>query len=93
MVNPYETTMDQKLRRLDKEPFSEVIRKTIRKFANGLKIKENLPPIRRINYIQRLRKVAKWTPDNFLDPGERILKRSLRTLQVMITLTGRDTPT
>ena len=80
MVNPYETTMEQELRRLEKEPYSEVIKKTIRKFANGLKIKENLPPIRRINYIQRLRKVAEWIPDNFLNPRKEDIEEVLGNL-------------
>ena len=80
MVNPYETTMEQELRRLEKEPYSEVIKKTIRKFANDLKIKENLSPIRRINYIQRLRKVAEWIPDNFLNPRKEDIEEVLENL-------------
>ena len=80
MVNPYEITMEKELKRLENEPFNEAIKTTIRKFVSDLKIKQNLSPIRRMNYIQRLRKVAEWIPDNFLDPREEDIEKVLENL-------------
>ena len=68
MVTPYKDTLGDELRRLENEPFNKEIKDTIKKFVNDLKIKENISEIRRINYVQRLRKVAEWIPDGFLRP-------------------------
>jgi len=68
MVTPYRNTLGDELKRLENEPFNREIKDTIKKFVNDLKIKENISEIRRINYIQRLRKVAEWIPDGFLRP-------------------------
>jgi site-specific recombinase XerD len=80
MVKPYNYTIEDELIRLENEPFNEKIKGEIRKFVNDLKIKENISEIRRINYIQRLRKVAEWIPDSFLDPGEKDIETVLEHL-------------
>jgi site-specific recombinase XerD len=53
---------------LDKEPYNRKNKELIRKFLNYLQIKENISEIRRINYAQRLRVVARWIPDKFVNP-------------------------
>jgi len=58
VTTPYENTMGDELRRLKNEPFNGEIKTTIKKLINDLKIKENISEIRRINYVQRLRKIA-----------------------------------
>jgi len=80
MVTPYKDTLEHELKRLENEPFNGEIKATIKKFVNDLRIKENISEIRRINYIQRLRKVASWIPDNFLDPTEESMEEVLRRL-------------
>ena len=80
MMTPYENTMGDELRRLENEPFNGEIKTTIKKFVNDLKIKENISEIRRINYVQRLRKIASWIPDSFLDPTEESMDEVLKQL-------------
>jgi integrase/recombinase XerD len=80
MVTPYKITLGDELRRLENEPFNKEIKDTIKKFVNDLKIKENISEIRRINYIQRLRKIASWIPDSFLDPTEESMNEVLKQL-------------
>jgi integrase/recombinase XerD len=80
MTTPYENTMGDELRRLENEPFNGEIKTTIKKFVNDLKIKENISEIRRINYVQRLRKIASWIPDSFLDPTEESMDEVLKQL-------------
>jgi len=80
MVTPYKITLGDELRRLENEPFNKEIKDTIKKFVNDLKIKENISEIRRINYIQRLRKIASWIPDSFLEPAEESMNEVLKQL-------------
>jgi integrase/recombinase XerD len=80
MVTPYKDTLGDELRRLENEPFNGEIKATIKKFVNDLKIKENISEIRRINYVQRLRKIASWIPDSFLDPTEESMDEVLKQL-------------
>jgi len=80
MVTPYKDTLGDELRRLENEPFNKEIKDTIKKFVNDLKIKENISEIRRINYVQRLRKIASWIPDGFLDPTEESMDEVLKQL-------------
>jgi len=80
MVTPYKITLGDELRRLENEPFNKEIKDTIKKFVNDLKIKENISEIRRINYIQRLRKIASWIPDSFLEPTEESMNEVLKQL-------------
>jgi integrase/recombinase XerD len=80
MVTPYKDTLGDELRRLENEPFNKEIKDTIKKFVNDLKIKENISEIRRINYVQRLRKIASWIPDSFLDPTEESMDEVLKQL-------------
>ena len=80
MVTPYKITLGDELRRLENEPFNKEIKDTIKKFVNDLRIRENISEIRRINYIQRLRKIASWIPDSFLEPTEESMNEVLRQL-------------
>ncbi|MCL5873818.1 MAG: tyrosine-type recombinase/integrase [Candidatus Thermoplasmatota archaeon] len=73
-------TIDYELKMLDKEPYNEKIKTLIKKFVNELKIKENISEIRRINYVQRLRVVARWIPDKFLRPDKEAMERVLEKL-------------
>ena len=80
MVTPYKITLGDELKRLENEPFNKEIKDTIKKFVNDLRIRENISEIRRINYIQRLRKIASWIPDSFLEPTEESMNEVLRQL-------------
>ena len=80
MVTPYKITLEDELKRLENEPFNKEIKNTIKKFVNDLRIRENISEIRRINYIQRLRKIASWIPDSFLEPTEESMNEVLRQL-------------
>jgi len=80
MITPYKDTLGDELRRLENEPFNKEIKDTIKKFVNDLRIKENISEIRRIGYVQRLRKIASWIPDSFLDPTEESMDEVLKQL-------------
>jgi len=80
MVTPYKITLGDELRRLENEPFNKEIKDAIKKFVNDLRIRENISEIRRINYIQRLRKIASWIPDSFLEPTEESMNEVLKQL-------------
>ena len=65
---------------LDKEPYNRKNKELIRKFLNYLQIKENISEIGRINYAQRLRVVARWMPDKFVNPDSEAMDRVLDKL-------------
>lgn len=72
--------IDYELKQLEREPYDEKIKETIRKFVNELKIKESISEIRRINYVQRLRVVARWIPTKFLKPDKKAMEKGLEKL-------------
>ncbi|MEM0050647.1 MAG: tyrosine-type recombinase/integrase [Candidatus Bathyarchaeia archaeon] len=80
MVNLSKTGLDYELKMLDKEPYSKKNKDVIKKFLNDLLIKENISEIRRINYCQRLRVVARWIPDKFLNPDKEAIDTVLSKL-------------
>ncbi|MEM3534121.1 MAG: tyrosine-type recombinase/integrase, partial [Thermoplasmatales archaeon] len=80
MVNLNKTGLDYELKLLDREPYSKKNKDVIRKFLNDLLIKENISEIRRINYCQRLRIVARWIPDKFLNPDKEAMEVVLSKL-------------
>ncbi len=69
----------QEYNALKKENISDKIKQTILEFIDDLTI-EGIYEIRRKNYIQRLRVVARWVPDTFLDPGRDNLKKIILKL-------------
>lgn len=70
MSNQGRFTLEYELGMLDKEPYSKEIKDLIRKFENQMNIREHLSQVRRMNYVQRLRVVARWIPDKFLEPDK-----------------------
>ncbi len=58
---------------LEKENIPEKDKKKITDFIDDLAL-EGISEIRRKNYIQRLRIVARWIPDNFSSPGREDLR-------------------
>ncbi|MGC8547343.1 MAG: tyrosine-type recombinase/integrase, partial [Thermoplasmata archaeon] len=80
MVNPYRNTLEEEIKRLENEPYDREIKDTIKRFVTELRIKENISEIRRINYVQRLRKIAEWIPESFLKPGQKDMDRVLEKL-------------
>ena len=58
---------------LKKENIPENDKKKITGFVDDLAL-EGISEIRRKNYIQRLRVVARWIPDNFCSPGREDLR-------------------
>ncbi|MGC8655196.1 MAG: tyrosine-type recombinase/integrase [Thermoplasmata archaeon] len=80
MSNPFPEQLQDELERLEKEPFNEEIKTTIRKFVNDLRIKNNISEIRRYFYVQRLRVLARYIPDSFLDPKKKDIEIILENL-------------
>ena len=54
---------------LKKEPLPKEVKKAIIDFVDGDLLLENIGERRRSNYFQRLRVVARWIPNKFLDPS------------------------
>ena len=75
-------TIEYEKKLLSKEPIPEDVKKAITDFVDGDLILENIGERRRLNYYQRLRVVARWIPNNFLNPSKDDLKK------VMIKLNG-----
>ena len=63
-------TLEYELKMLEKESYNGKIKAVIKKFITELKIKENISEVRRQNYVQRLRVVARWIPEKFLKPDK-----------------------
>ena len=85
--------LDYELKMLDKTPVSDAVKDRIREFLLDLKL-EGITEVRRKNYCQRLRKVAEWIPDKFLDPDKESIKKVLGILsgdKKTRLLDGKDT--
>jgi integrase len=80
MIKPFSGTIQDELKRLDKEPFDKRIKEEIKRFTQELGIRENISEIRRYFYIQRLRKLAELIPNNFLDPKKKDIDKILESL-------------
>ena len=65
--------ISQEYAALQKEKIPENDKKKIINFVNDLEL-EGISEIRRKNYIQRLRIVARWIPDKFLNPDRNDLR-------------------
>ena len=65
--------ISQEYTALQKEKIPENDKKNIINFVNDLEL-EGISEIRRKNYIQRLRIVARWIPDKFLNPDRNDLR-------------------
>ncbi|KQB36495.1 site-specific integrase [Acidiplasma cupricumulans] len=65
--------ISQEYTALKKEKIPENDKKNIINFVNDLEL-EGISEIRRKNYIQRLRIVARWIPDKFLNPDRNDLR-------------------
>ena len=63
-------TLEYQLKMIEKESYNGKIKAVIKKFITELKIKENISEVRRLNYVQRLRVVARWIPEEFLKPDK-----------------------
>ncbi|MCL4328927.1 MAG: tyrosine-type recombinase/integrase [Candidatus Thermoplasmatota archaeon] len=77
-------TIEYEKELLQKESIPGVVKTAIIDFVDGDLVLENLSEERRKNYIQRLRVLARWIPDEFLDPSTKALKA------VIIHLNGDD---
>ena len=71
--------MDYELRMLDKSPVPEAAKARIKEFLLEIRL-EGITEVRRKNYCQRLRKVAEWIPDKFMDPDKEAIKKVLGIL-------------
>lgn len=65
---------------LAKEDIPEADKKAILDFVDGDLILENIKEKRRMNYIQRLRIVARWIPDTFINPSKEDIRKVLLKL-------------
>ncbi len=74
-----ELNLEKELKRLSNENTLEINKQKIREFLDDIKL-EGLSEIRRLNYCQRLRIVARWVPDKFLDPDKSTLKQIMLKL-------------
>ena len=72
---------------LEKENIPEKDKKKITDFIDDLAL-EGISEIRRKNYIQRLRIVARWIPDNFSSPGREDLRIVREHLDKGYTING-----
>ncbi len=68
-------TIEYERAMLMKENLPEPVKKAITDFVDGDLILENIGERRRMNYYQRLRVVARWIPNNFLNPSKDDLKK------------------
>ena len=84
-------TIEYERRMLSKEPIPEAVKKAITDFVDGDLILENIGERRRMNYYQRLRVAARWTPDNFLSPSKDDMKKIMLQLNDGYSEWTRDT--
>ncbi len=73
------STLDYELSMLEKEKTNEDNKRAIREFVNELRL-EGLTDIRRLNYVQRLRLVARWIPNSFLSPQKQDIRKVILRL-------------
>ena len=71
--------LDYELRMLEKSPIPADVKVRIKEFLLDIKL-EGLSEVRRKNYSQRLRKIAEWIPDKFLNPDKEAIKKVLGIL-------------
>ncbi len=74
-----ESKINYELKMLKNEATLESNKQKIREFLDDIKL-EGISEIRRVNYCQRLRVVARWIPDKFLDPDKNTLKEIMLKL-------------
>ena len=80
MVNLNSYDLERELKRLDDEGYNRKNKDVIRKFINDLKIKDKLSEVRLISYTTRLRVIARWIPDKFLNPDKDDMDKILTEL-------------
>jgi integrase/ribosomal protein L40E len=73
-------TIEYEREMLRKEPLPEAVKEAITDFVDGDLILENIGEVRRMNYYQRLRVVARWIPNNFLNPSKADMKKIMLKL-------------
>ena len=73
-------TIEYEREMLRKEPIPEALKEAITDFVDGDLILENIGEVRRKNYYQRLRVVARWIPNNFLNPSKADMKKIMLKL-------------
>ena len=71
--------LKKEFERLERESIPKAAKRAIKRFVDDLQL-AGISQVRRLNYIQRLRMVARWIPDGFLNPQ----RDDIRT--VMLTL-------
>jgi integrase/recombinase XerD len=84
-------TIDYERAMLKKENIPEPVKKAITDFVDGDLILENIGERRRMNYYQRLRVVARWIPDSFLNPSKDDIKKVMIKLNDGYSEWTRDT--
>ena len=84
-------TIEYERKMLVKEPIPEGVKKAISDFVDGDLILENIGERRRMNYYQRLRVVARWIPDSFLNPSRDDIKKVMIKLNDGYSEWTRDT--
>lgn len=78
------------LGKLEKEIIPRESKRAIKDFVDDLTL-EGISEIRRKNYIQRLRVVARWIPDSFLTPGKEDIRKVFLNLSGNFERTFRGT--
>lgn len=57
----------KEIERLEKESIPEAAKEAIKRYVDDLQL-AGISTVRRVNYVQRLRMVARWIPEGFLNP-------------------------
>ena len=68
-------TIEYEREMLRKEHIPDAVKAAITDFVDGDLILENIGEVRRKSYYQRLRVVARWIPDTFLNPSKADMKK------------------
>ena len=72
-------TLDYEKKMLSREKIPNEARDAILNFVDDLQL-ENISEVRRMNYMQRLRVVARWIPDGFVNPT----RNDIRTVRMKL---------
>lgn len=71
--------LEKEIERLDNENTPEPNKAAIRRFVDDLQL-AGISTVRRANYVQRLRLVARWIPQAFLNPGRDDIRKVMLQL-------------
>lgn len=97
MPNLSKYGLDYEFKLLEREKYSEKVKSLIRGFVSDLGLKENISEERMIAYVQRLRVIARWIPEDFLDPDRdsiiKVLEKQSGFLRLLVYLSDKNEKT